>query len=344
MTKIRRYVLTFALFYPKKRGYMAKCAINRNGFSSFSALIVLFFLSFSSICGLSASEHTEEGTNYGNQGIDTYAKMRHGPDGTLFLDPCFIPHLLDLHGQVVLDAGCGAGPWSILAAKNGAFVHGIDIQEGMIEKAKQAALEEQVENTTNFRTGDVSHLPYPDNFFDKALSINVGCNLPSLKLHIEELSRVLKRGGVAIITAPSSFGVVFTDGVRPYEEVTDSIDLLLANHQDSFPKNLRGFDEIYRATFAKKHDRWSLVRDEATLECGEEIWRKIPMMVVPNYYHSVDEYLALISASNFCVSQIYQPHFTNEQARQEYNYNQKYPLSKEYVENSPFVIFVIQKL
>jgi len=163
-------------------------------------------------------------------------------------------------------------------------------------------------------------------------------------LHIEELSRVLKRGGVAIITAPSSFGVVFTDGERPYKEVIDSIDVLLANHQDAFPKNLQGLDEIYRATFAKKQGKWSLVCDEAILECGEEIWRKIPMMVVPNYYHPVDEYLALISASNFCINQIDQTHFIDEQARQAYDCNQKYHLSKEYVENSPFVIFVINKL
>jgi 2-polyprenyl-3-methyl-5-hydroxy-6-metoxy-1,4-benzoquinol methylase len=172
---------------------MIKRAINRHRLQLFSILIVLFLISFSAH-GLSANEHTEEGTNYGNRGIDTYAKMRHGPDGALFLDPYFIPHLMNLHGQVLLDAGCGAGPWSILAAKNGAFVHGIDIQEGMIEKAKQAALEEQVENSTDFRVGDVSLLPYPDNFFDKVLSINVGCNLPSLKLHLEELNRVLKSG------------------------------------------------------------------------------------------------------------------------------------------------------
>jgi SAM-dependent methyltransferase len=309
----------------------------------FTMLVTLFFIG-TSIHGFPAEDHTGEGTSYGEHGIHTYAKMKHGPDGNLFLDPYFIPYLLNLHGEVLLDAGCGAGPWSIFAAKNGAFVHGIDIQEGMIEKAQKAAVDEQVGSHTDFIVGDVAHLPYPDNFFDKALSINVGCNLPCLKPHFDELSRVLKSGGIAIITAPSSFDVVFTDGKRGSGEVTSSIDLLLTNDQESFPNIIQGLDEVYRATFAKRQNTWSLVYDETDLGSGEEIWRKIPMMAVPNYYHSVDEYITLISSADFFIKQIHRPHFNDEHARQDYNNNQRHMLGKEYVANSPFVILVIQKL
>lgn len=148
------------------------------------------------------------------KGIDIYAEVRHGPDGSLFLDPYFIPFLLNLDGQILLDAGCGAGPWSVAAAQNGAIVYGIDIQEKMIAKAKQAAIDAQLEKNIHFEVGDVGELPYQNDFFDRAISINVGCNLINLEPHFRELHRVLKRDGIAVIAAPASFGIVFTDGQR----------------------------------------------------------------------------------------------------------------------------------
>lgn len=69
---------------------------------------------------LEAPHHTDKGTAYGNRGIQTYAETKHGPDGAVFLDPYFIPYLLEGDGELVLDAGCGAGPWALLAAEEGA--------------------------------------------------------------------------------------------------------------------------------------------------------------------------------------------------------------------------------
>ncbi len=305
---------------------------------SYLVVFALFFVSH-----VNAIEHRENGTDYGDQGINIYAQMKHGPDGALFLDPYFIPYLLNLKGQVLLDAGCGAGPWSIIAAKNGAVVYAIDIQEGMIAKAKQAALEELVDNNTNFVIGDVGQLPYPDNFFDRAISINVGCNLPCLGPHLRELRRVLKEGGLAIITAPNSFGTVFTDGKKENAETVKCIQQLLIDNQASFPQIIRGLDEVYRATFAKESGQWTLVLDETQLKSGEAICRKIPLMVVPNYYHSMNEYLNLFEKENFRIKEVYNPRFLSAQEWQAYNEKNKLSLGKEYVVSSPFVIFIIEK-
>ncbi len=314
----------------------------------FSSILATLFFAISNVHGLVAtSGHTENGTNWDKDGISTYARMKHGPDGALFLDPYFLPYLFNLDGQILLDAGCGAGPWGIIAAKNGAIVYGIDIQSGMIEKSKQAAREELVENTTSFVVGDLALLPYPDNFFDRAISINVGCNLPSLEPHLQELNRVLKKGGVAIITAPTSFGTVFTDGKRLHEEVINSINQSLMDHQvvdqDSFLQTIQGLDEIYRATFAKKQGQWSLVVDEAVLESGEQIWRKLPMMMVPNHYHSEHEYTSLFIKEGFDIKQVYRSCFANEQEREKYNENRNDTLGNEYVMSPAFVVFVVEK-
>lgn len=288
--------------------------------------------------------HTETGTDYGRQGVDTYAKMRHGPDGKLFLDPYIISFLQETQGQILLDAGCGAGPWSIFAADNGAIVYGIDIQENMVEKARLAAKEANTEENTWFEVGDVGNLPYPDAFFDKAISLNVGCNLPSLDSHVRELRRVLKNGGSALVSAPSSFGTVFTDGQNSSEKISQRINQLLSsNSQDTFPQAIQELDEIYRATFAERQGRWVLISEEQELISGEVIWRKIPKMTVPNYYHSEEEYPRLFESEGFILKDILHPKFHNEIERMEYLTHQNHPLGASYVNASPFVIFIIEK-
>ena len=76
-----------------------------------SILLTLFsFLAVGETVG-----HTERGTLYGSESVAAYDRMRHGPDGALFLDPYFMPFLINIEGKTLLDAGCGAGPWSVFA-------------------------------------------------------------------------------------------------------------------------------------------------------------------------------------------------------------------------------------
>src|SRR5690349_6768870 len=124
--------------------------------------LALIFLCVNAHAGNDKSviRHTTSGTEYGSEGSKAYARVRHGPDGTLFLDPYFIPFLESLNGKVLLDAGCGAAPWAIYAARNGATVYGIDIQPHMIEQGNQAVLESKLENKVFLKIGDVANLPY----------------------------------------------------------------------------------------------------------------------------------------------------------------------------------------
>ena len=81
--------------------------------------------------------------------------------------------------------------WACLAAECGAkSVDGFDIQEGMVELAKQATAQY---SSVNICVGDVMDMPYNDNTFDVAISIFVTCNLPNEVVikHFMELNRVL---------------------------------------------------------------------------------------------------------------------------------------------------------
>jgi ubiquinone/menaquinone biosynthesis C-methylase UbiE len=315
--------------------------------SNFGKQLISYFVIFAALfkSQTSALDHTENGTDYGNDGVHLYTQMKHSSDGALFLDPYFTPYLHNLEGQVLLDAGCGAGPWAILAAQGGATVYGVDLQEGMIANAKEAAREAKVDNIY-FEVGDASRLPYPDNLFDRAISINVGCNLPVLQPHLKELFRVLKPGGLAVITSPNSFAAVFTDGKLPQKEIVRAIRQLLIDQQASFPQIMLGKKNLYRASFVKVNGEWTLLQNEADIKYGEPIIRRLPLMMIPNYYHPKAEYLDLFAKVGFLIREVHTPHFANDQERLDYNTGtgSNFTLGKEYVDSPPYMIFIVEKL
>ena len=69
-------------------------------------------------------------------------------------------------GTHVLDAGCGGGGASVLAAERGARVSGIDAAEEMI-----AFVSERVPGG-DFCVGDIEHLPHEDDAFDAVFAAN----------------------------------------------------------------------------------------------------------------------------------------------------------------------------
>src|SRR5512136_2807877 len=67
----------------------------------------------------------------------------------------------------VLNVGCGIGVGSAYVAKKyECHVVGVDISERMIEWSRQRAREEKIETKVEFRTADVSALPFESGRFD----------------------------------------------------------------------------------------------------------------------------------------------------------------------------------
>lgn len=315
-----------------------------------SMLAIIFQLAcsvvFGSIC------HTEQGTEYGENAVVAYAESNHGPDGNLFLDPYFKPDLENLNSKKVLDAGCGAAPWSIYAAKQGGDVYAIDIQEGMIKTARKAVQAANLLNKVNLTKGDVASLPYKENFFDKAISICTACNLPpeAFEKHFVEFQRTLKKDGVAIIGAPTSLDVVFSNGTKTDAEVFLHIQQALNQLPDnpsaeSISEKLLQLEEVLSATFYLKNNRLALVANESDLKEGEKIWRKLPKLIVPNRYYSKDYYINIFKKYNFDIQKIDLPHFKNEEDRLAYNKNASASskLGQAYVLHAPFIIFHVKK-
>ena len=106
-----------------------------------------------------------------------------------------LPHLRP--GLRALDFGCGPGTISVGLAKavEPGEMHGIDVEESQIGMARAAAEAGGHDNAT-FHVGDVTALPFDDDFFDVAHCHAVLMHVPDTRAALAEVKRVLKPGGV----------------------------------------------------------------------------------------------------------------------------------------------------
>jgi len=102
-----------------------------------------------------------------------------------------------VEGERVLDLGCGNGRfYQFFSDKNVDYI-GVDNSEKLIEIAKKRY------PWGKFQVADALNLPFPDNFFDKILSIAILHHIPSSEYRIKflnEIKRVLKPGGTLMLT------------------------------------------------------------------------------------------------------------------------------------------------
>ena len=109
----------------------------------------------------------------------------------------FLPYLKP--SQTVLDAGCGEGLLSCLAASGSAKVVGVDISAPNIDAARRIAEGWGVQ--AKFLQGDLERLPFGDNSFDVVLCSHVLEHLPELSAGLREIYRVTRDG--ALIAMPT---------------------------------------------------------------------------------------------------------------------------------------------
>lgn len=87
-------------------------------------------------------------------------------------------------GKRFLDAGCGGGGASVLAAERGAQVSGLDAAAGLI-----AFAQERVPGG-DFRVGDIENLPFDDGAFDAVFAANSVQYAEDRVAALRELGRV----------------------------------------------------------------------------------------------------------------------------------------------------------
>jgi 2-polyprenyl-3-methyl-5-hydroxy-6-metoxy-1,4-benzoquinol methylase len=104
----------------------------------------------------------------------------------------------------VADIGCGAGSLCILWAEYGhQRMHGVDIDERLVALGKQRAA--AMGFTIDFRVGGSTALPWTDSTMDVCLMPEVLEHVPEWQASLKECARVLRPGGLLMITTTNKF-------------------------------------------------------------------------------------------------------------------------------------------
>lgn len=102
-------------------------------------------------------------------------------------------------GKRALDAACGMGYGSRMLADAGASeVVGLDLDEELI-----ARLRADAPDNVSFEVGDLRQLPFPDDDFELITCFESIEHVPDPERVLDELRRVLKPGGVLVLSTPN---------------------------------------------------------------------------------------------------------------------------------------------
>jgi len=122
-------------------------------------------------------------------------------------DPAFAKRAEDIFETVeqlkpgkILDAGCGRGFYShsLSLFPFVKEIHGVDINTEYISIAKKHCTDKKIKLTK----ASLCSLPYPDDYFDYIVFSEVLEHISDEEKALNELRRVLKKGGIMSITVP----------------------------------------------------------------------------------------------------------------------------------------------
>jgi ubiquinone/menaquinone biosynthesis C-methylase UbiE len=124
------------------------------------------------------------------------------------LDILSLLKCFNLEGQMWLDAGCGTGNLSRMLVKNGCTVYGLDASPSMIKQAQAFSNNDPLSKKMNFvLIGTVENLPFKNYAFDGVLCASVIEYLDNPEICLKEMSRVLKKDGLIIVSVANYFSL-----------------------------------------------------------------------------------------------------------------------------------------
>ncbi len=129
---------------------------------------------------------------------DRYDRWFETPIGSIVKD-CEMKLINELlapkAGELIVDAGCGTGIFTLDTLASGACVAGLDLSWPMVRRAagRLASL------PFNTLVSDMLALPFGDDTFDKAVSVTALEFIEDARSAVKELFRVTKSGGIVVV-------------------------------------------------------------------------------------------------------------------------------------------------
>lgn len=176
-------------------------------------------------------------------------------------------------GDMLLDAGCGTGIYSLsFAALDGVRATGIDLRPHRLDAAARFARSLGVEAT--YESMSVTDLSFPDARFDTVICVEVLEHIPDDARAVREFARVLKPGGRLVVTVPGKEDLTDEEeearyaAAEPLEHVRSgyTVDGLRALLTDA-GLTITGYIAYYRrfAQVAIKAQQWLYVHNHPFL-------------------------------------------------------------------------------
>lgn len=172
-------------------------------------------------------------------------------------------------GNRVLDVGAGTGNATISAARLGCHVTGLDVSKGLLDRAKDRALNENL--NIELVVGSAEDLPFPDASFDAVVSTFGVMFAPDHKAAAAEILRVCCIGGKIALANWSPDGVFGASG--------KAIGEFLPPGKDARAPALWGKESYLLDLF------------------GQNVVFEFSHFTVPYQYANVDEYLTILTGS-----------------------------------------------
>jgi 2-polyprenyl-3-methyl-5-hydroxy-6-metoxy-1,4-benzoquinol methylase len=98
----------------------------------------------------------------------------------------------------VLDVGCNAGGQCGVWATSGHRVHGLDINEPLLELARKRASESGQQ--IDYRLGTATDLPWPDASMDICIALELLEHVAEWERCLDEMGRVVRPGGIVFVS------------------------------------------------------------------------------------------------------------------------------------------------
>lgn len=124
--------------------------------------------------------------------------------------------LSHLRGQLVLDAGCGAGRFAEVVLAHGGRVVGVDLSLAIDAAYRNLRRFENVE----FLQADLLNLPLKQNSFNLIYSLGVLHHTPNAREAFLKLVRLLKPGGKITITLYAGYNKVYVKSTQWWRKFT----------------------------------------------------------------------------------------------------------------------------
>jgi ubiquinone/menaquinone biosynthesis C-methylase UbiE len=122
-----------------------------------------------------------------------------------------------------LEAGCGLGRYNFYLSQLGIEMEGLDLHKPTIKRLLEWQKKHHL--SCNFVAGNVTNLSYEDNSLSGYISLGVVEHfIEGPNKALKEAFRVLRPGGIAIITTPSvSFSVYYHDLIKKVKNIIKKI-------------------------------------------------------------------------------------------------------------------------